>query len=106
MIGSVHGQATAPARIAYATSKAGLEGLVCALAVDLGDRVRVKAVCPGPFDSPAMSAAAKRFSPALDEAEALTAFGRTQAMGRIREADELGRTVAFLGHLRPDNLQL
>jgi len=45
-IASIHARLTKPGFVAYATSKAGLIGLTRALAVELGGRVRVNAICP------------------------------------------------------------
>ena len=46
-IGSVHARLTKKDFVAYATSKAALEGMTRALAVDLGHRVRVNCISPG-----------------------------------------------------------
>lgn len=45
-IGSVHSQLTKPEFISYATSKSALIGLTKALAIDLGNRIRVNAINP------------------------------------------------------------
>lgn len=45
-IGSIHARLTKKQFVAYATSKAALAGLTRALAVELGDRVRVNAIEP------------------------------------------------------------
>ena len=45
-IASIHARLTKPHFTAYATSKAALIGLTRSLAVELGDRVRVNAICP------------------------------------------------------------
>ncbi|MDP2856764.1 MAG: SDR family oxidoreductase [Bacillota bacterium] len=50
-VASIHALLTKPRFIAYATSKAALVGLTRALAVDLGPRVRVNAVCPAAIDT-------------------------------------------------------
>ena len=44
-VASIHANLTKPGFVAYATSKAALVGLTRSLAVDLGGRVRVNAVC-------------------------------------------------------------
>ena len=51
-IASIHARLTKPAFIAYATTKSGLIGQTKALAVDLGGRVRVNAICPAAIDTP------------------------------------------------------
>ena len=45
-IASVHATLTKPNFVCYATSKAALAGLTRSMAVELGARVRVNAVCP------------------------------------------------------------
>lgn len=45
-ISSIHAHLTKPGFVAYATSKAALSGMTRAMAVDLGDRVRVNAIEP------------------------------------------------------------
>ena len=45
-IASIHARLTKPHFAAYATSKAALVGLTRSLAVELGGRVRVNAICP------------------------------------------------------------
>lgn len=54
-IGSIHAQQTKPHFSAYATSKAALVGLTRALAVELGGRVRVNAVCPAAVATPMLT---------------------------------------------------
>lgn len=55
-IGSVHAELTKPQFVAYATSKAALVALTRALAVELGGRVRVNAVCPAAVSTPMLLA--------------------------------------------------
>jgi NAD(P)-dependent dehydrogenase (short-subunit alcohol dehydrogenase family) len=58
-IGSIHATQTKAGFAAYATSKAALVGLTRALAVELGGRVRVNAVCPAAVDTPMLRAGFK-----------------------------------------------
>ena len=51
-IASIHAYLTKPNFSAYASSKAGLVGLTRALAVELGGRVRVNAICPAAIATP------------------------------------------------------
>ncbi len=51
-IASVHARLTKPGFVAYATSKAALVGLTRSMAVDLGTRVRVNAICPAAIATP------------------------------------------------------
>jgi NAD(P)-dependent dehydrogenase (short-subunit alcohol dehydrogenase family) len=55
-IGSIHAQQTKADFSAYATSKAALVGLTRSLAVELGGRVRVNAVCPAAVETPMLVA--------------------------------------------------
>ena len=50
-IGSVHARLTKRDFVAYATSKAALEGMTRSLAVDLGEKVRVNCISPGAIDT-------------------------------------------------------
>lgn len=55
-ITSIHATATKPGFAAYATSKAALEGLTRALAVELGGRIRVNAISPAALATPMLEA--------------------------------------------------
>ncbi len=55
-IGSIHAEQTKPHFSAYATSKAALVGLTRSLAVELGGRIRVSAVCPAAIATPMLEA--------------------------------------------------
>jgi NAD(P)-dependent dehydrogenase (short-subunit alcohol dehydrogenase family) len=55
-IGSIHATQTKPGFSAYAASKAALTGLTRALAVELGGRVRVNAICPAAVATPMLKA--------------------------------------------------
>jgi len=51
-IASIHAQLTKPHFAAYATSKAALIGLTRSLAVELGGRIRINAICPAAIRTP------------------------------------------------------
>jgi NAD(P)-dependent dehydrogenase (short-subunit alcohol dehydrogenase family) len=51
-IASIHAALTKSNFSAYATSKAALVGLTKSLAVELGSRIRVNAICPAAIDTP------------------------------------------------------
>ena len=55
-IASIHARLTKPGFTAYATSKSALLGLTSALAVELGDRVQVAAICPAAVATPMLVA--------------------------------------------------
>lgn len=55
-IGSIHARLTKKQFVAYATSKAALTGLTRALAVELGDRVRVNAIEPAAIETEMLKA--------------------------------------------------
>jgi NAD(P)-dependent dehydrogenase (short-subunit alcohol dehydrogenase family) len=89
-ISSIHERLTKPGFVAYATSKAALSGLVRALAVDLGTRIRVNALCPAAIATPMLVAGFEGRPEALD---ALRAF---HPAGRLGEPAEVARTALFL----------
>jgi NAD(P)-dependent dehydrogenase (short-subunit alcohol dehydrogenase family) len=89
-IGSIHAKLTKPGFVAYATSKAALSGLTRALAVDLGARVRVNAICPAAIATPMLEAG---FADNTDGRRALNAFHPTE---RIGQPDEVARVAVWL----------
>lgn len=50
-IASIHATLTKPEFVAYATSKAAFVGMTRSMAVELGKRVRVNAICPAAIDT-------------------------------------------------------
>lgn len=55
-ISSIHAALTKPQFVCYATSKAALLGLTRSLAVELGSRIKVCAICPAAIDTPMLQA--------------------------------------------------
>jgi len=55
-IGSIHSRLTKKEFVAYATSKAALAGMTRAIAVDIGDRVRINAIEPAAIETPMLRA--------------------------------------------------
>jgi NAD(P)-dependent dehydrogenase (short-subunit alcohol dehydrogenase family) len=55
-VSSVHARLTKPGYITYATTKAALSGMTRAMAVELGNRIRVNAVEPASIDTPMLRA--------------------------------------------------
>lgn len=76
---------------AYAASKAGIEGLVRALAADLSrHQVRVNAIAPGFIETPMMKTAMAGDIPRRDKA-----LGRTP-MGKFGQPKDIGWAAVFL----------
>lgn len=88
-IASIHARLTKPGFSAYATSKAGLVGLTRALAVELGGRVRVNAICPAAIDTPMLMEG-------LENADDLTALRQYHPSGCIGSSQELAKTALWL----------
>ena len=79
-----------PRAAAYAASKAGLNGLVKALAQELAEhRVRVNAVAPGPIETP-MTAVAR-----ADE-QRTSAILASVPLGRFGQPEEVANAIRFL----------
>jgi len=92
-IGSPLGRAAYPNASAYAASKAGLEGLVRAAAVEWAPRqVRVNCVLPGTTDTPLLRGAAT--GRALDRL--LKEAAASVPLGRVAEPAEIAGIVEFL----------
>ena len=89
-IGSVHAQATKPGFVSYATSKAALDGLTRALAVDLGPGIRVNAVRPAAIDTPMLRAGLAGGESSLAE------LAELHPAGRIARPEEIARAAVFL----------
>jgi len=89
-IGSVHGTATKPGFVSYATSKAALAGLTRALAIDLGGRVRVNTISPGAISTPMLEAGFE------GQSEARRGLDASQPLGRVGTSVEVASTAVFL----------
>ncbi|MBW4697540.1 MAG: SDR family oxidoreductase [Aphanocapsa lilacina HA4352-LM1] len=89
-IASVHAKATKPGFVSYATSKAALVGLTHSLAVDLGSRVRVNAICPAAVATPMLKAGFE------GRAQQWQDLARMHPLGRIAEPEEVARAALFL----------
>jgi NAD(P)-dependent dehydrogenase (short-subunit alcohol dehydrogenase family) len=85
-IGSVHASLTKPGFAAYSTSKAALVGMTRALAVDIGDRVRVNAICPAAVSTAMLVDGLKDYPGALEKLEE---YHPTRHIGRPEEAAAL-----------------
>jgi NAD(P)-dependent dehydrogenase (short-subunit alcohol dehydrogenase family) len=89
-ISSIHTTQTKPEFVAYATSKAALSGLTRSLAVELGGRVRVNAICPAAIKTPMLIAG---FS---GKPEGLEALGDIHPVGRIGAPKEVAALALYL----------
>ena len=84
----------APNRLAYAASKAAVQGFTRALAIDhVKQNIRVNCVCPGTVDTPSLGERIKAFA---DPVQARKDFVARQAMGRLATAEEIAETFVYL----------
>jgi NAD(P)-dependent dehydrogenase (short-subunit alcohol dehydrogenase family) len=83
-----------PGYTAYCASKAGLLGLVRALAAELAPRVSVNALCPGWVATQMSWDGLEEMGPTKDEAYAEAM--KFVPMGRMSEPEEIAGTVAWL----------
>ncbi len=84
----------APNRLAYAASKAAVEGFTRALAVDhVKQNIRVNCVCPGTVDTPSLG---DRINAFADPVQARKDFINRQPMGRLATAEEIAETFIYL----------
>lgn len=84
----------APNRLAYAASKAAVQGFTRALAIDhVKQGIRVNCICPGTVDTPSLGDRIKAFA---DPAKARLDFIARQPMGRLATAEEIAETFVYL----------
>ena len=84
----------APNRLAYAASKAAVEGFTRALAIDhVKQNIRVNCVCPGTVDTPSLG---DRINAFADPVQARKDFVNRQPMGRLAAAAEIADSFVFL----------
>ena len=84
----------APNRLAYAASKAAVDGFTRALAIDhVKQNIRVNRVCPGTVDTPSLGDRIKAFA---DPVQARRDFIARQPMGRLATAEEIAETFVYL----------
>lgn len=89
-VASIHAALTKPHFSAYATSKAGLVGMTRALAVELGGRIRVNAVCPAAIATPMLIDGFK------ESPEGLSQLAEHHPTRRIGNPDEVADLVRYL----------
>jgi NAD(P)-dependent dehydrogenase (short-subunit alcohol dehydrogenase family) len=84
----------APNRLAYAASKAAVEGFTRALAIDhVKQNIRVNCVCPGTVDTPSLGERIQAFA---DPVQARRDFVARQPMGRLATAEEIAQSFVYL----------
>ena len=89
-ISSIHNSLTKPRFTAYATSKAALTGLTRAMAVELGEHIRINAIEPAAISTPMLEAG---FTHDPQLKADLEAFHPTRSIGT---PDDVARAVLFL----------
>lgn len=89
-IGSIHARLTKPGFVAYATSKAALEGLTRALAVECGEYMRVCAISPAAIETEMLQAG---FS---DAPELLTSLADCHPTRKLGMSLEVAKIAALL----------
>lgn len=90
-IASIHARLTKPGFVAYAATKSALVGLTRALAVDLGERVRVNAICPAAIESPMLREGFADSGPG-----SLDSLRSCHPIGRIGRPDEVAALALWL----------
>jgi NAD(P)-dependent dehydrogenase (short-subunit alcohol dehydrogenase family) len=82
-ISSIHARLTKKHFAAYATSKAALSGLTRAMAVELGDRVRINGIAPAAIETPMLRAGV------ADNETGFEQLNQLHPSGRIGRPDQL-----------------
>ncbi|MEJ7762260.1 MAG: SDR family NAD(P)-dependent oxidoreductase [Thermomicrobiales bacterium] len=96
-VSSVQAFANQPGVAAYAASKAAINGLTRAMALDhAAEGIRVNVVCPGSVDTPMLRHSADLFRGEKSRDETLADWGRMHPLGRIARAGEVAEVIAFL----------
>lgn len=90
-IGSIHARLTKPKFVAYATSKAALEGMTRAMAVDLGPDVRVNAISPAAIETEMLKDGFRANKKGLSD---LAAHHPSGSIGKPEEIAELALFLA------------
>jgi NAD(P)-dependent dehydrogenase (short-subunit alcohol dehydrogenase family) len=89
-ISSIHEKLTKSRFVAYATSKSALSGMTRAMAIDLGGRVRVNAICPAAIHTPMLEAGF------AERPDAFAALHGAHPSGRIGNPEEVAHLARYL----------
>ena len=89
-VSSIHEKLTKPTFVAYATSKSALSGLTRSMAVDLGGKVRVNAICPAAIGTTMLAAGF------AGKPDALVSLQSAHPSGRIGMPEEVAQLARFL----------
>lgn len=92
-MGSIHALLTKPLFTAYATSKAALTGLTKAMAVELGDRIRVNAICPAAITTPMLAAGF------ADNPNGLKQLEKYHPSGCLGSPEEVAQAALYLAEV-------
>jgi NAD(P)-dependent dehydrogenase (short-subunit alcohol dehydrogenase family) len=89
-ISSIHAKLTKRNFVAYATTKAALSGMTKAMAVDIGNKVRVNAIEPAAVDTPMLKAGF------LADENKIEALRKMHPTGNIAESHEIASVAIML----------
>lgn len=100
-VSSVQGLATQKGVAAYSTSKAGINALSRAIAVDHAqENIRCVAVCPASVDTPMLRHSASLFKGEGAVEDTLAEWGGMHPLGRIAQPEEVAEVIAFFASPR------
>jgi len=96
-VGSVQGLATQTRVAAYSTSKAAINGLTRAIAVDYApEGIRANAVLPASIDTPMLRESADLFRGQRSAEAVIEEWGSMHPIGRVGTPEEIAELIAFL----------